>query len=258
MARSLCRNLVATFAWASLLAGASIANAQMLPKSVEPPELRRPLPEQNEGSRAAQAAGSYNPTGMPLGSFRLFPVIELDEAYNDNIYATPYGVPGRTASFIQMVKPSLELRSDWNNHMLNFYALGSFGFYAGNSNANYLDASVGLNGRVDIERDSNIFGAASFNRRHEDPGTPNVAIGATQPTRYNQSIASVGYFQQFNRLSVRLDGELDNYTYDNNGLGPAQGVMLNSDRDRLELYQVLRLNYEFSPGYEVWSRAALN
>jgi hypothetical protein len=157
-----------------------------------------------------------------------------------------------------MVKPSLELRSDWNNHMLNFYALGSFGFYAGNSNANYLDASVGLNGRVDIERDSNIFGAASFNRRHEDPGTPNVAIGATQPTRYNQSIASVGYFQQFNRLSVRLDGELDNYTYDNNGLGPAQGVMLNSDRDRLELYQVLRLNYEFSPGYEVWSRAALN
>jgi len=258
MIKRLCGSIFAASVGFGFLLGGNAANAQMLPKTPDMPDVGRPQPDQDERARAAQAAQTYDPAGIPIGSFRLFPAIELDETYNDNIYATPYGVAGQTASFIQVIKPSLELRSDWNNHMLNFYALGSFGIFAGHSNADYQDFSVGAAGRLDIYRDQNAFGAASFNRRHEDPGTPNAALGQTTPTVFNQTIASVGYFQRFNRLSVRLDGELDNFTYFNNGLGPAQGVIPNSDRDRIEFYQLLRLNYEFSPGYEVWTRAAFN
>src|SRR5471032_70138 len=61
----------------------------------------------------AQASENYDPKGVPMGSFRLFPELELDEVYNDNIYATTFGAAGRTASFIQLIKPTVKLNSDW-------------------------------------------------------------------------------------------------------------------------------------------------
>ena len=113
--------------------------------------------------------------------------------------------------------------------------------------------------RLDIQRNWNVYGGASWNRRHDEFGTPNTPNGPGLPvTVYNQSTANVGYFQTFNRFNVRLDGRFDNYNYFNNGLGPAQGVIPNSDRNRNEFREALRFGYQFSPGYEVWVRGSLN
>ena len=144
--------------------------------------------------------------------------------------------------------------------MLNAYAKGGFGFYSVNGALNnYQDVSVGADGRLDIQRNWNVYGGASWNRRHDEFGTPNTPNGPGLPvTVYNQSTANVGYFQTFNRLNVRLDGRFDNYNYLNNGLGPAQGVIPNSDRNRNEWREALRFGYQFSPGYEVWVRGSLN
>ncbi|HEY4167666.1 MAG TPA: outer membrane beta-barrel protein, partial [Reyranella sp.] len=199
----------------------------------------------------------YDAKGVAVGSFRLFPELELNEVFNDNIYATP-NTQSPTAAFIQVVRPTLDLRSDWNNHMLNLFARGAFGFYSGNNSIlNYQDLSAGFDGRIDIQRGWNVYGGASYNRRHEDPGSPNVTSFAAQ-TIYNQISSNVGYYQEFNRLNVRLDGRMDNYTYFNNGLGPTQGVIANSDRDRTEFREAARFGYEFSPGYQVWARGSLN
>src|SRR5438445_9413483 len=77
----------------------------------------QPAPRQDERTPAARAAENYDPLGVPVGSFRLFPELELDEVYNDNIYASSPAF-GRVGSFVQVIKPTLDLRSDWNNHML--------------------------------------------------------------------------------------------------------------------------------------------
>ena len=97
------------------LIGTQASQAQTAPGSPGQPQ-QRPTAQDNRSPTAA-AAENYDPKGMPLGSFRLFPELELDEVYNDNIYATAYGVNGRLGSFIQVIKPSAELRSDWNNHI---------------------------------------------------------------------------------------------------------------------------------------------
>src|SRR5476651_1725148 len=60
-------------------------------------------------AQAPAIGENYDPKGMPLGSFQLFPALELDEVYNDNIYAVPTA-SGKTGSFIQVIKPSLNLR----------------------------------------------------------------------------------------------------------------------------------------------------
>ena len=202
------------------------------------------------------ASESYDPLGIQVGSFKLFPVLELDEVYNDNIYATS---TNKTGSFIQLIKPSVDLRSDWSRHMLNFFANGTFGLYSADYLSNYQDVSVGTDGRVDIQRDWNVYGGASWNRRHEERGTPNTVTTVGVPVNiYNQLVANVGYFQRFNRLSARLDGRMDNYVYQNQGPGPAAGTIFNSDRNRTEFRESGRVGFEFSPGFEVWTRGGLN
>lgn len=205
------------------------------------------------------SAEEYDAKGIRLGSFNLFAALEADEVFNDNVYATSAAL-GRQAAFIQIINPSLELRSDWNNHQLNAYARGGFSFYSLSSDLNnYQDLSFGANGRLDIRRNWNVYGGGSWNRRHDEFGSPNTPNGIGLPvTVYNQTTFNLGYFQQFNRLNVRADGRFDNYDYLNNGLGPAQGVIPNSDRNRNEWREALRFGYEVVEGFEVWVRGSLN
>src|SRR5262245_59514518 len=104
-----------------------------------PGEVGKPAPTgPDTGTYTPRQIGNYDPKGMPVGSFRLFPDLELDEVFNDNIYATPSS-QSPTAAFVQMIRPTLDLRSDWNSHMLNLFAKGAFGFYSSNSAQDYQD-----------------------------------------------------------------------------------------------------------------------
>lgn len=243
---------------AAILVGShTVQLMAQVPGAVGQPQQREERPDFR--SPAVRESEQYDAKGVRVGGFKFFGTLEADEVFNDNVNATPSSL-GKTAGFIQLINPTLELKSDWNNHMLNVYAKGGFGLYSVNPQLNnYQDASIGADGRLDIQRNWNVYGGASWNRRHDEFGTPNTPTGIGLPvTVYNQTSANVGYFQQFNRLNVRLDGRYDNYNFFNNGLGPAQGVIPNSERNRNEFREALRFGYEFSPGYEVWVRGSLN
>ena len=101
----------------------------------------------------------YELKGVRGGSFKVFAEIEADEVFNDNVNASQNA---KRAGFIQLISPSLALRSDWTNHMLNVYAKSGIGLYgvSGPLN-NFQDVSVGADGRVDIQRSWNVYGGAS-------------------------------------------------------------------------------------------------
>ncbi len=236
--------------------GTPCAEAQQTaPGSPGPPQRR--LERQDDRTVSAREGENYDPKGVRLGSFLLFPALELNEAFNDNVFAQSAS-SGTTASFLQVIKPTVELRSTWSSHMLNVYARGNIGFYTSAPTQNYQDVAVGTDGRIDIQRNWNIYGGFSFNRKHEDPGLPNTVSGPSNVTIYNQLIGSAGYYQKVNRFSARAEFNVDNYTYFDNGLGIAQGVVPNADRNRTELRESLRFGYEFLDGYEFWVRGSLN
>ena len=68
----------------------------------------------------------YELKGVRGGSFKVFAEIEADEVFNDNVNASQNA---KRAGFIQLISPSLALRSDWTNHMLNVYAKSGIGLY---------------------------------------------------------------------------------------------------------------------------------
>jgi hypothetical protein len=253
------RHLSASIFTVFMLAAPSAAFAQLAPTTGPQGQPGQPSQRQEPGIRppAAIAGENYLPLGVPVGSFRLYPVLELDESFNDNIYAVSTA-SGKTGSFIQGIRPGVSLRSNWNEHMLNLYGTGNFGLYSVDNNNNYYDGGGGFDGRYDIQRDWNVYGGGSFYHLHEDRGTPTSVSPTIQPNQYNQIDGSLGYFQKFNRFSARLEGHVDNYNYTNEGLGPAAGSILNSDRDRTEVRESLRLGWDFSPAITAWVRGSLN
>jgi hypothetical protein len=129
-------------------------------------------------------------------------------------------------------------------------------FYTAAPSLNYQDFSVGTNGRYDIQKEWNTYGGLSYSRLHEQLGTPNTVNGQTSPNVYYLAAGNVGYYETFGRINVRIDGRVDNYNYVNNAFVP--GLIPNSDRNRTEIREALRLGYEFLPGYQIWARGGFN
>ena len=58
--------------------------------------------------------------GIALGSFRLYPRLDLLAGYDSNVFAQP--VRQQVSSSYEAERRSVDLRSDWSNHMLNLSA----------------------------------------------------------------------------------------------------------------------------------------
>ena len=132
----------------------------------------------------------YDALGIRLEEFFLYPRLELDESYNDNIFATSSGAK---SDFITDLKPRLDLVSNFGRHAFNLSAGADIGWYATHSTENYQDAFTSASGRYDIDQGRHIFANAGIDRLHvarSSPDFPGAAAGisATSTTAPASSI----------------------------------------------------------------------
>lgn len=221
--------------------------------------------ETREPIRGVTVTGRARPDLDPLGiraaGFLLYPKLAVAEQYDDNIFSTD---TDEEDDFITIVSPSIQLRSNWRNHALNFFATADIGLYAENNDEDYEDFTVGADGRVDIVRDSFVKAAISFSELHEDRGSPDDpgAGVALEPTEFSVLFPQVGVFHRFGRFNLNVDGTLRRFDFDDVPCtGPAPcvaGIVNNDDRDRNEWEATARLGYEIVPHYEAFIRASYN
>lgn len=230
----------------ALVSAAGVALAQ--------PTVTREQQRSTEAPRAlpTREPENFDPRGVAVGSFRLFPVVELQTEWNSNIYATERN---EVDDVVFYVAPSLELRSDWNNHALNLVANAKARRYADNDNEDAERFTLGFDGRIDVRRDINLFGGASYMSATEDRSSPD-ATAAREPTQYDLMKGNAGYFHRFGRFNARLEGGFDDYNFADDTTGAGANIN-NDDRDRLETRQSLRLGYEIIPDYEAFVRGTL-
>lgn len=192
--------------------------------------------------------------GITLGSFVLYPTLDLRAGYDSNVFAQPAGQ--QTGSAYEAIRPSLDLRSDWNNHMLNLSAYGQFGFYNSATSQNYQNFGITTDGRFDIQRDWYLTGGVAFTRTTEALGTPDVALAAS-PTVVWALPINLAMYQRFNRLFYQASVGITGYRYQqfsaqNFATLPA------SNRDRNEFGETLRVGYELYDGFDFWVQGGLN
>src|SRR3982074_1949898 len=199
--------LARAFSWGALAAGIFSACVLCVTPSfaqTDPGPVVNPVQTAPPGTTPENAPHTEE-LGMPLGSFRLYPTLDFRAGYDSNVFAQPAGQ--QVSSAYEAIRPSLDLKSDWSNHMLNFGAYGAFGFYNNASTQNYQNFGVSTDGRFDIQRDWYLTAGVGFSRTTEALGTPDVAF-QTPPTVVNAIPINLAMYQRFNRLFYQASASL--------------------------------------------------
>lgn len=193
----------------------------------------------------------YDPIGVRLGSFFFYPRAELEEVYNDNIFATRHG----TDDFLTVVSPSAALLSNWGTHALNFRVGASVGTFARHTTENFGEYYIAGSGRYDIDRFLSAYGDVKFAHLHEDREDPTAPGGTRNPIEFDSYTATAGIVQKHLRIGYDLFLQYQRFDYENAQLNT--GVIIGQQiRNDNVFTPTLRLSYEIVPNYEAFVRAS--
>lgn len=196
--------------------------------------------------------------GIPWGSFLVYPDVSLSVTYDDNLYAErPYAADRTyvTNDVIITLSPSVEFKSNWKRHALNFDLGGDFDRYRDNGSEDVNDYWTGVDGRYDLSAQTNVFGGFRYSRDHEDRSTPGSNLSQTEPTRFDHEEAHLGLAHSSGAFRLRVGGTWDQYDYKDGKLD--NGATVDSDYRDHDLGSLgARLGYALSPAYEVFGQYA--
>jgi hypothetical protein len=204
--------------------------------------LQRPRPE-------------YDPLGMRFGNWFFYPKIELDEVYNDNIFARK---GNRKDDFITVVSPTLDLRSRVPDvYDVDLTAGANIGRYARFDSENYNDGFAAADGSYNITRNLLALGGLRIERLHEERDSSDSPGNAAEPTEFTASTATLGLASRGFRFGWQIDGGIRHEDYDN---VPAigGGTIDQSTRDVTIYTTNLTGTYELAPNYQAFVRGGYN
>jgi hypothetical protein len=190
----------------------------------------------------------YEAVGLKTGGFTLYPRVTVEATHDDNIYAVASGEQSDT---IWRVKPEVAARSNWSRNALGAFASASINRYSDFDTENTEEYTLGVNGRLDVERGSYISASVQWQQLTEPRTsiTAGTLAGATpKPVEYSLWSGNVTGVKEFNRL--RLTGKLDSKKFDYDDQG---GVVRSEHRDRDEFYYGGKAEYAVSPDTAVFA-----
>lgn len=181
--------------------------------------------------------------GLPLGGFRLFPMIRGSVGYDDNIYNVDRDV---RKSAIFSLQPSLELRSNWNAHRLQLGLQAVFERYASLRSENNNQYTGSLSGQLDVTRNFRIEGQSHARRAIETRGTAGDVLTRGEPVHFDDVGGTIVARRDSNGVVLQLSGGLNRTVYRDVRFGTLrvdQGY-----RDRRSTDVGAQLGYHLSPG----------
>lgn len=195
-----------------------------------------------------------NPLGIRFGDFFFFPRAELDEYYDDNIFAT---TTGRVGTFITEFQPGFDIRSNLPQNAINLSAGGAFTRYATHTSLDTDDGYGDLNGRLDVDNTHYFSADVRAEQNHINLGEPQVPGAAATPLRFNDYNGTVAFDQYRLRIGYEVSGTVRREEYNALPL-VGGGLAPESNLDNFAYEGALRTYYEFMPGYQAYIRGAYN
>lgn len=229
-------------------------DAPTLPPIPVPPAPRRQTPEEEvlRGDTVlTRPRPDYDPIGQRIGGFILYSDLDVQQSYNSNVFYTPSSPKG---DWITAVNPSIDLKSNWNVHALNFHGdIDNVTYWKFHQN-NFFDYSLGTDGRLDVYNDARLYGGVGYAIRHLPLYSPNNIPNTQAPVQYSDLSGNVAGEKEFNRLAFRLDANYDAYRYSDAVLSSAVGggISRQSLQDYDDKRLGLRTSYELTPGRQVY------
>jgi hypothetical protein len=246
---------------ASLLLWPAVSAAQFdpfLPVPIPPVGPAQPAPETLAPQRGQTVTDRprplFDPLGVRIEEFFLYPRLELDESFNDNIFATRSATK---SDFITSLKPRLDLVSNFGEHAVNVSAGANLGWYASHSTENYQDAFASTSDRYDIDQGRHIFANAEIDRLHVARTSPDFPGAAAQVPIYTTYLAGLGYGQD--QLPVTYRGDLSVTRSEYQAVPAVGGGQVNqSDRNNTTYTLGLQSGFSLNPNWAIFARGSGN
>ena len=198
----------------------------------------RPVPVNRE-----PAANPFDPTGMRIGTFLLYPALEIGIRATDNAN----GGEEKDGAIGFLYAPELAIRSDWSRHSLDADIRG-VGILYGDQEIDERRANARIAGRYDLSA-ATYLGASAYYRydldSYTDPDTPAAAVERPPVHSFGAEVSAT---RNLARIGFTVRGSVDrevNPEVDLAGGGTA-------DRSGLDntVYAVaLRTSYELTPTF---------
>ncbi|HTI88536.1 MAG TPA: outer membrane beta-barrel protein [Alphaproteobacteria bacterium] len=232
-----------------ILLGAALAAAAVLLPGLAQADSYAVQPKQGVVS-VERIPKDYAPLGIRLGVFNLLPQVDLKETYTDNVFRTH---SSKKSDLITTVSPLVTLQSDWARHSLGFLASADMYRYMDHTSENRTDFTLATDGRIDVQRDTQVYGGLAYRQLHEERGSPNDTATSLEPPKFNDEAVNLGAYQQFGQLNARADFRGDYYNYDT-VTTRAFGAVPQVDRNRFDTQYSLRVGYDLNNGWEPFVR----
>lgn len=205
----------------------------------------------NRAVRRLATLEPYDPIGIKIGSFVLFPEVEFGTSWYSNVFRAP----NASADWALDVLPSLRLASNWSRHALELRTTGDLSYYSEFESENDKAYLLEARGRLDVTRRTNVQAILSHDRSQESRSALDASSAGS---RANQTTdrAEAALNHRFNRLSVQLRGGVNDFSFgDVENLGVTSS---NSDRNYREYEETVRASWEFKPTLSAFTEVEVN
>jgi hypothetical protein len=196
-------------------------------------------------------AEPYDPIGIRIGSFVMFPELELGGSWYSNVFRAPNAASDGALD----LKPSTRLVSNWARHALEFRGNASLSYFDEFDTENDQSYLAEARGRLDITRRTNVQALVSY---EQAPESRSALDASSVGTRSEQSIGrgELALNHRFNRLSLQFRGSVADFAYgDTKDLGVTTS---NEDRNYRQTEELVRATWEFKPTLSVFTEVAVN
>ena len=230
--------------WRFLVAAAGAAGivAAVVGAPVNPGALAQDALELGRGDTVLQRGRpGYERRSIRSGGLIFQPSVSVSGRYSDNVFASQDDPEG---DFSTVVRPRLNVRSDWSRHQLD----GEFSVgiirYAEFDSENEEDYRARLRGELDISERDNLVVGLTYRRQPESRTDPEFE-GDDDRTPVNRINFATRYSHRFNRLGLSFTGSVQRRDFE---------AESESTRDRTSYRMAVNGAYFVSPNLNVFVR----
>ncbi|MET1755178.1 outer membrane beta-barrel protein [Novosphingobium sp. RD2P27] len=199
-----------------------------------------------------RARPDYDPLGLHVGSFLVFPQIQAGAGYSSNIYLDDSGE--RTDAPFVFLSPSVRAVSDWSRHRVQFRGSGTLRRFINESARNEDVFSIAADGRYDVSSEVAVSAEGQFAQFFESPLSGEVDPGVSALSNYQR--ASAGLRAEYRVGQIRAIAAVDRADFDFSNITLPDGtVRSQADRDRTIERLSGQLQYAWTPSASVYGRA---
>ncbi len=195
----------------------------------------------------------FDPVPYRIDGVEIMPSINIDTFYDSNIFA----VRDASDDLIIRVRPKLAASTKFGNFNITTAAEVDHRQYLSTDSQSTTDFTLGLRGRYDIGRESQIYIGTRIGQKTEDRTDPASPLNLQQPVQYRFASAFFGAAQNFNRLRIAARAGIEKRNYED-GRDGLDALVDQDFRNRTLWTGDLGAEFAINPDISVFVNGSVN